>query len=178
MNHSLIAVRYAQALFKIAREKGLENQIHDNMNLINKTLNESSDLKLFLLSPIQKNSEKKRVLTTLFQQFIHEISLKFLDLIVTKKRENFLQQIIIDYDTLYKQSRNIKSVIFITAVKLNENIVPEIKAIIEKAFESTIELTLKVDEQLLGGFVITVDGKLLDASIAHKLLNLKKKLLN
>lgn len=178
MNHSLIAVRYAKALFKLAKEKGLEDQIHQDMKKVNEAISISDDLDQFLMSPIQRPSKKKEILISLYNKSIHEISYSFLNLIVDKKRENFIQQIIRDYDTFYKQDKKIKDVIFQTAVKIDSNSIPQIKKLIEEALGCDIDLTLKEDSKMIGGFLIAVDGKLMDASISHKLKEIKKQLLS
>jgi F-type H+-transporting ATPase subunit delta len=178
VNHSLIAVRYAKALFKLAKESDQLEKIHQDLLLVDKTLNESTDFKYFIESPIQKVSKKKEILAMIFKDNIQVISTNFLNLVIEKNREELLQQIIRDYNDFYRQDQNIRDVTFISATKLDESFYSSLKATLESSLKSSIELTIKEDNNLVGGFIITVDGKLMDASIANKLKRLKKQLLN
>ena len=178
MNHSLIAVRYAKALFKLALEKSLVEQVHTDLKIINEAIKGSKDLNSFLISPVQNKSKKIEIIELLFKKKIQEISYSFLCLLIEKKREEFLQQIIRDFDDLYRKSKNIRNVAFISAMDVDKVLQPVIRKTVEDALKSKIELTYRQDSKLIGGFIITVDGKLMDASVLSKLNNIKKQLLN
>lgn len=78
----------------------------------------------------------------------------------------------------YKEERNIKSVALYTAVQLEEEHLLSIKNLLQNELDAKIDMTVRVRDNLIGGFILMVDGKMLDATIANKLKELKKKLLS
>jgi F-type H+-transporting ATPase subunit delta len=99
----------------------------------------------------------------------------FLRILLRKGREAQLVEIANEFDLQYRAIKHITTVKLTTAVKLSEEAV---KAIHAKLMASTntdqnVELTTEVDPDLIGGFVIEFGDKLYDASVAHKLEQMK-----
>ncbi len=177
MNESKITTRYAKGLFKVAQEQNLLEQIDRDLNLVAQTL-KLPEFKNFIHSPVIPISQKKQVVDGLFKDKIHQYTLSFLLLIIENRRENFLDLIIKDFHKLYKQALNITEVELTTAVELDPQLKQQFINILSKVTESNVELDHKVDEQIIGGFIIRIEDKQLDASIASQLSKLKKHITN
>lgn len=100
----------------------------------------------------------------------------FLKILLKKGREPLLAHIASSFIEQYKRRKHISSVKLTTATKLGDEAV---EAIRKKLLESTatddkVELETAVDPELIGGFVVEIEDKLYDASVAHKLNLLKK----
>jgi F-type H+-transporting ATPase subunit delta len=178
VNQSLIAVRYAKALFKLGLERGTLAILHGDLNAVAQVITDSSDLSSLLTSPLVKPSKKKEFFDSLLRTRISKDSLSFLFLVIEKKREDILMQIIRDFGDLYRGYKGIKSVTFISATPLDLDFQKHLELFLRQTLKAEIELKVIIKAELLGGFVLMVDGKLMDASIAHQLRQIKKQLLN
>lgn len=178
MNTGLIAMRYANALFQLgAQHEDLLTRFYNDCNFLLKTLTGSDELVIFLRNPVVKPSVKKKFMRQNFHTFFHESSLKFMDLVIENNREMLFSNIIIDFMTLYRNHRGVKSVTVTTAIPVDESFKSKIIGVIEEKLKVKVELNCKVDEGIIGGLVVMIDGKQADGSIAGKLRAMKKKLL-
>lgn len=178
MNRSLIANRYAKALFKLAVEQNILEEINNNVLLLQSYCDGADGFTDLLNSPIIKPGQKTAAMHSVFDKKLNAITINFLDLLIVNKREVLLEDINRGFSTLYKQSKGIKSVGLYTAVKMEQEQVDTLLEFLKKQLNAPIELKLKVIPELLGGFKLTVDGKMADASLSSKLKKVKKQLLS
>lgn len=177
MNAGLISIRYAKALLGLALEKNILERVYSDVKLIKDQYNAVANLSAILESPVVKPNEKKQLFIKGFEASINEFTLKFLLLVVENQRESLLKFILIDFEDLYKQHLGIKQVHLVTAVALDATFENMVKDTIAKELNTAIEFTIEVKPELIGGFIIIIDGKMLDTSISNKLRLLKKSLL-
>ncbi|MEE4197752.1 MAG: ATP synthase F1 subunit delta [Bacteroidales bacterium] len=178
MYHSQINVRYAKALFLLAREKKLVDEIKRDMEFILESLNHIPEINVLLQHPVIKTSRKRAVLNDLFAKKVNSHTLAFLLLVVKNKRENHLYGIMRYYVDLYRQFKGIQTAEITTALELSDQEREEIVTAIEDQFKATVELKQRVDEKIIGGLIIEIDYKQLDLSVAHSLNRLKRELLD
>ena len=93
MMQSKVTLRYAKALLQLSVEQKLLDQSHNDMLMINATCVESKDLALLLKSPIVKTDQKLRIINEIFDGKIGKLSMMFVNIITTKKRESLLSEI-------------------------------------------------------------------------------------
>lgn len=178
MNRSLISSRYAKALFKLAVEQGNLEQVNNDIALLQSYCKEAEGFADLLESPVVKPEQKKKALHTVLEKKIETSTMAFLDLLISNNREVLLEDINRVFIQLYKQSKGIKSVVLYTAVEMEQYQVDNLVDFLGKQLDAPIELNLKVDPELLGGFKLTIDGKMVDASLSTKLNKMKKQLLS
>jgi F-type H+-transporting ATPase subunit delta len=178
MEHSKINVRYAKAFFTLAKEKGLTLELRKDAGLITSVCATSSDFILMLESPVVKTSQKTLALRRIFEGKIHVLSLNFLLLITENKRENYIPGIFRNLEELYRREEGIKSAILTSALPLNEALVIQIREILEKELNAKVELSQKVDQKLIGGFVLRVEDQQYDASLSTQLRKIREQLLH
>lgn len=177
MDHSKITVRYAKALFELAKERSLLEVVKKDVELIFQLCNESIEFKSFLESPIIKTSQKIKLLNSLFSENIHEQSMNFIRLVTENKRESHLQGICRNILTLYRNEQGIKTAVLTSAVTLDRTLTTQIAQQLEKELKAKVELSGKVNPELIGGFILRVDDRQLDASVATQLQKIKQRLL-
>jgi len=178
MNQSKINVRYAKAFFTLAKEKGLTLELREDARLIASVCASSNDFNLMLESPVVKTSKKIEVLKHIFEGKINVLSLNFLLLISENKRENYIPGIFRNLEDLYRQEEGIKSAVLTSAQPLNESVVLQIQKILEAEFNAKVELSQKVDDRLIGGFVLRVEDRQYDASLSTQLKKIREQLLH
>ncbi len=93
------------------------------------------------------------------------------------KREAHLAGIARNFNTLYRKSKGIRSASLVTATPIDDAGLKAIRALIKKAYNSDVELSALVNEDVIGGFVLTVEGQQYNASVANSLKKIKKQLL-
>lgn len=176
MNYSKIAVRYAKALFLTASEKNILDELSKDMRLVQNGLQISPELKEVFSSPIIKPSLKKSIFTEVFKKHINDQSLAFFILVIKNGREAFIGDICRNFDDLFRKEKNILEAKLITASVINKKTVEKIKTMLAEANKAEINMINNVDDNLVGGFILKLDEKQLDASVATKLKQMKKSL--
>lgn len=176
MTGTRAAVRYAKATLSLAKEQNVANVVNDDMKVIRQTIAGNKELETFLQSPVIKSDVKKASLKEIFSS-IHAVTTGLIDMLVDNKRVMLLEataeKYIIQYDALMgKQVAKVTTAVPLTA-ELEAKILDKVKALTGN--EATIENT--VDESILGGFILRVGDLQYNASVAHKLQNLKRELI-
>ncbi|PIF03336.1 MAG: ATP synthase F1 subunit delta [Draconibacterium sp.] len=177
MENSAIAVRYAKAFLELAKEKNLIQELKEDMQTMYSICQESKDFVLLLESPIINTSKKKEVIAAIFQGKIHNYTLKFLNLILENNRETQIPDISRNFLTMVRENQKIKSAVFTTATQMSDELISKLKSMLEQKYQTTIELTDKVNPDILGGFVLRLEDQQYDASIATRLKRVKEELL-
>jgi F-type H+-transporting ATPase subunit delta len=169
MNVSLVAERYAKALFDIALEKGAVEEVYQDSLLITKACEESRDLRLLLKSPIINSGKKLTIIRDIFGKNIHQITLTYLLIMVRKNRESFIPAIAGQLAELHQAYRNILTVHFKSPVLPDEETRKQVLSLMEKYTGADIDLKAEIDGSLIGGFVLNWKDKQYDVSIRREI---------
>jgi F-type H+-transporting ATPase subunit delta len=99
----------------------------------------------------------------------------YLELLVNKGREAFIPEISAEFASQYKAFQKITTITVITAAEMSAEVLAELKTklMASDVTSENLEITTQVDPELIGGFVLQFDNKRYDASIAHKLDELR-----
>lgn len=173
-----VASRYATALLDESRREGVLEETCRDIKFVESTIESSRDLFLMLKSPIVKEGAKRVSLEKIFSGRVGELTLRFLVLLVRKKREGYLMNIIKAFYSAYNELKNIKAVELVSAVPLSEELEGRIVQMIHSQIDaSSLDITKSIDPDLLGGFVIKIDDKVFDTSLHSKISALKREIL-
>ncbi|MBP5561755.1 MAG: F0F1 ATP synthase subunit delta [Muribaculaceae bacterium] len=179
MNDGLIPNRYARALYKLALENGDEQRVYGEMKALDRSYQEASQLKKAVGNPFLPIDEKMSLLCSAASAAPDGSSAKFMRLVVEKKREDFLRAIARAFLKLYRESYGIARVEVVTAASLPQSEVDKIVAMVShKLGDKQLELSTAVNPALIGGFVVNIDDKELDASVKTQIDKLRLKLLS
>jgi F-type H+-transporting ATPase subunit delta len=174
MKQSRVTIRYAKALFQLVIEQDTLEQSYRDMVLLHAVCAESKELSLLLKSPIVKTDKKLKILEDIFGSKIGKVTMSFINIITTKKRERLLALIASSFITLYKAHNKIETATVITADSLDEVLKSEVINFIKKHGEDNVELTEKVDSTIIGGAIIRMGDKQLDASVSKAIFELRQ----
>ena len=167
--NSEISEPYAQALMSLAQQENLTDQFGETFRSVESLLSESPDFREFVLNPVIKNEDKKEVLKRVMQD-ANPYLVNFIMLLVDKRRIIFLEPIIEQYLNLLRKLNQTVLAEVISAKELNDeqknNIVEKVKGIVEAR---DVELKTSVDPNLIGGVIIKVGSKVIDASLRGQL---------
>jgi F-type H+-transporting ATPase subunit delta len=176
MNDSKISVRYSRALFQLALEKKILDQVNQDMILISEVC-KVPEAKEFLHSPIIIPSKKEAILHKMFGANVENITLSLLDLVVKNGRERFIPAIARVFIHETKKYKGVTETSLTTAVKVDDKVKKEITDLISGVFRTKVELEENIDSGIIGGFILRVDDNYIDASIKNKLRKIKKELM-
>ncbi|HYW96256.1 MAG TPA: ATP synthase F1 subunit delta [Bacteroidales bacterium] len=176
MNDSKISVRYAKALFQTALEDDLTEEVMKDLTLLVGSL-KTPDFKEILESPVVKTSQKKNLITTVFQPSVNELTYNFLMLLLEKKRESYIEGIIRNFSRTYREKKGIRKAEITIASTIMDSTRKEFLSILEKTFAARIELEEIINPSIIGGFVLKVEDEQYDASVLTGLAKMRKQLL-
>ena len=177
MSVSRIAYRYARSLIELAEEGNKLDRILKDVEMIQALLR-NRDLRNLLKSPIIDADKKSRILKQVLDGRLDTLTMSFIMLLLKKQREAFLKDIINSFVKQYKQIRNIHELKIRTAQKLSEQ---EIDRLLQKLrelgvfLEGTVEIEQKVDESLIGGFILEYRDFIYDATVSRQLDTMRRK---
>ncbi len=176
MNNPRLARRYAKSLIDLAMELKQLNEVHDDMLLLNSICKKSREFIVMLKSPIITGYKKYKIIQSLTSGKISTTTQTFIGLLSSKNRESNMPEIISSFILQFNEIKGIHKLTLTTAVPVSDEIK---KSFIEKIEASpsinSVELVSIVDEKIIGGFVLEIDGRLIDASIQRDLNDVKKQ---
>ena len=176
MNESQISVRYAKALFQSASEKKILEKVYKDMELLALTCKQD-EFQYMLVVPTLKPSQKAKLMETIFKSKISETSMSLINLVVQNKRDIYLPGIARNFRDLYRKAMKISSASLVTAEPVDEDALESVTKMLARVYDSSVELTTKVEEGVIGGFILTIENMQYDASVASGLRELRKQLL-
>ena len=176
MADSRAVSRYVKSLLDLAIEQNVLEQVHEDMNLFSKVAAENRAFRVMLFSPVIKHDIKREILEKLFKGKVNKLTLAFFDIITRKNREPLLHAIAREFHNAYNVHKGIEKASIITAVPLDAKLRSEFENLVKKYTDKKkVELIEKVDKDMIGGFILKVDDRQIDASIKNKLKALKLK---
>ena len=169
-----IAQVWARALFEVAKEHDLLDRVREDLGAFVDALNENRDLMVFFFSPYFSTQEKKDGLKRAVSG-AEPVFTNFLEALIERHRMPALFRIRARYEVLWEDERDLLPVEVTSAVELDKSIVSTIGERIGEQTKRTVELSSKVDPDILGGIILRVGNVILDASIRNRLEQLRKQ---
>jgi F-type H+-transporting ATPase subunit delta len=176
MVDSRAASRYAKSLLGLAIEKKALDSVHNDMVFFTKVVEENKNFALMLRNPVIPHDKKNEILSKIFKGKVHALTMSFFDIITRKNREPLLPSIAREIHTQYNEYKGISKATVTSATPLDANLRAEFETLVKKYSDlKQVELIEKVDPSMIGGFVLKVGDRQIDASISNKLKALKVK---
>ena len=177
MDNGRISVRYARALFQTAQEQGCEDAIYDGLTrFAHNYLLAIAQFNEVLSDPIVVQEEKVKLIEMAVGEPINDTLKQFIAFVTDQKREDKMFFIAMKYMEMYREKHNILSTQVTTATELSEESYERIKVFIKESFGADAEMDVKIDPNLIGGFILDIENTRMDASVAGQLNALKNRL--
>jgi F-type H+-transporting ATPase subunit delta len=176
MADSRAASRYVKSLLGLAEEQKVLDDVHRDMLLFSKVCDENRSIVLLLQNPVIKHDKKLEILKKIFNGKVHSLTIAFFDIITRKNRESILSDIAKAFHNAYNDYKGIGKATVITAIPLDAGLRAEFEKLVKNySDKKQVELIEKVDQDMIGGFVLNVGDRQIDASIKNKIKSLKLK---
>lgn len=170
------ASRYVKSLLGLAVEQNALEQVHADMLLFSKVCEENRSFELLLRNPIIKHDKKRDILEKVFTGKVSNLTLSIFDIITRKNREPLLPAIAREFHNAYNEYKGIRKAVLTTAAAIDAKQKAEFEKIVkEMSDRKEVELVQRIDKDMIGGFVLEVGDKQIDASIKNKLKALRVK---
>jgi F-type H+-transporting ATPase subunit delta len=160
------ASRYAKSLLQLSDEQGILEKVNQDMILIDETCDANKELALVLKSPIIDHYKKSQILDKIFGKKVNPITKSFYELIGRKGREKMFHSITKEFRKQYLQLKGIE----------DDGLREQVKAIAVDISKMKPQLEESINKDIVGGFILNIGSRRIDASIKTKLRKLKKEL--
>ena len=174
----IVASRYAKSLLDLSVEKGQLEAVYADMLQVKDVCENSREFINFLNSPLIKSDKKIATMKAVFDGKFNAITSGFLTIVATKRRESIIPEIAISFIEQYKAHKNILTAVITSASGLDAATRQKALELVKSQLNGEVELVEKIDNTIIGGFVLKIGDKQLDKSVARQLSNLKKELTN
>ncbi len=171
----MIGIQYSKALFEISVESKNITEINEQLKIVNEVLKENEDLVKFFGNPSIKRVEKNKVIDNVFVQFNKDI-VSFIKVVVANGRILNISEICENYNKLSSEYDRTVSAYVETKKALTKQEQDLLKSKLEKKLDKKVIITEKVNESMIGGFKVLVDGKIIDITFDSKFEKLKNYL--
>jgi F-type H+-transporting ATPase subunit delta len=176
MYGSVVAERYASALFEVAKKKGIEDEIAGHLGLVKGLFKDVSFGKL-MMSPKIRVEKKMESLRRGLEGAVDPLILSLMGLLLDRKRVQHLPEISDAYTAMLEDARGIAKAKVRTAVPLDEEIESRLTQVLESITGKKIVVEKFVDKALIGGVAVRVGDRLLDSTIRTRLGEMRERLL-
>lgn len=168
-----VARVYAEALFEVGRDKGKLDALQQQLAQFADEVDRNRELQVFFFSPYLSTAEKQEGIERAISGAEPELT-NFLELLVDKHRMTEVFRIRREFDELWKHENRRLDVTVTSAVELDQSVVEKIGQEVERQTGEKVDLSSRVDGEILGGIVLQVGNMVLDASIRSRLEKLRK----
>lgn len=169
----VLAGRYAAALFQAAADKSEDQKVHHELGAARELLLGQDAL---LRHPRVAASDKKKLVHAELQGKVSATTLRFLELLVEKKRYELFPMIAAMYGRLAADKRGVAKAVVRTARPLSADAQKALIARLKLFAGKDIELEVKEDPELIGGVSVKIGDWVLDSSLRGQLRRMRESI--
>lgn len=174
MKKTILARRYAKALFAVGKEDGKFEEYNDVLQGLAGVYASDVGLADSLTNPLYPVDVRSKVMEGVVASIgVDKIMSNFLNLLVEKKRADVLPEIAEEFQIMVDEEKNVSHGSVVSAVELSDELQAKVQATLEKLTGKKVELTTSVDPSIIGGVIAKVGDLELDGSIKTQLASLK-----
>lgn len=179
MSNVRAASRYAKALIDLSVERKEIDQVKSDLDLIATTLRNNREFRVFMASPVIKPAQKKKIVKEIFSSSVSETAVLFLSLLIDHGRETITAEVIARFVTLYLQVKGITRARVTVASELPEELKDRFGELVRQiANGGEVLLEERINPEIIGGYVLRVNDRQVDASISGRLHKLQQQYSN
>lgn len=177
MRNTIVAKRYAKALFAVGKEENALDAYSDTLGGLAELTAKQPDIADALSNPQYPLEVREKVVDQLVKAFgASQVLGNFLRLLVQKRRADILPEIAEVFQTMVDADRNISRGTVVTAIELDAGLKEKVKATLEKITGKQVIVSTQVDPSIIGGIVAKVGDLVVDGSIKSQVAGLKESI--
>ncbi len=168
------ALRYAEALFDLALDQNALEKVEADLAVLSRAIAGSADLRALLASPVYDADDKARAIAAIAEKAgVSNLTRNFLGVVAANRRLFALEGMLDAFRQRLAAHRGEVSAEAVAAAPLNDDQAKRLRGEIERVVGKAVNLSVKVDKDLLGGMIVKVGSKMIDSSLKTKLNRLK-----
>jgi F-type H+-transporting ATPase subunit delta len=175
-NQALVA-RYAKALLQLANKHNQAEAVREELKGLGEVLQASPTFKALIADPGVSEGVRQTLLSKVFGGRVSPVMMNFLGLLNSKNRLNLLREVIDAYQDLLEEQLGNIEVDVTVAQRLTPEQLETVRERVTAALKRNAVIHHYVDESIIGGLVLRVQDKLIDASVRHQLEMMRRQLL-
>ena len=161
-----VALRYASALFELAREANAVDAVAGDLARFDQMIRGSEDLQRLIRNPIFTAEEQSNAIGAILDKAgISGLAGNFIRLVAAKRRLFALPDMIRAYQDLVSDAKGI--------VRASDTVLNEIKAALRDVAKADVSVDVKIDPSLIGGLIVKMGSRMVDASVRTKLNSIR-----
>ena len=164
-----IARVYAKALLDLARAQGEHRELLEELARFEDELDRQPDFESFLADPVGDESDRGELLEKVLRGRASDLLVNVLQVMNRKGRLGLMRALVRAYVEEYEELEGILEVSATTAVPLTEEARMRLGRALGRLTEKEVLLKEAVDDSLIGGMVLEIGDRKLDASVAKEL---------
>ncbi|MCH3977030.1 MAG: ATP synthase F1 subunit delta [Bacilli bacterium] len=171
-----IAERYATALHGIAKEEKRTDQYLEAVSFLLRTFREFPDFYAVLTSEFIRREDRHRIIDKVFKQFDMPLLINFIDLLIDRHRLRDIKEIAKKFRYLVNADKGIEEGIAFSSQPLTDDELIKLKQALSTVRAHQVELTNRLEPNLIGGVKVTIGDEVYDGSVSHQINELLLKL--
>jgi F-type H+-transporting ATPase subunit delta len=169
-----VSGRYATALFELARDQKVVDEVKADLERFEGLLIESADLKRLVRSPVFAAEAQSRALSAVLDKAgIAGISANFLKVLTANRRLFVVADVIRAYRALVAKFKGEATADVTVAEALSDKNLDALKVALKSVTGKDVALNVKVDPSIIGGLVVKLGSRMIDSSLRTKLNSIK-----
>ncbi len=177
MYESTVARSYAEALLELSLAEDAPESYADQLSQFVDLLRSEEEFRLFLETPRIEPAEKKRVIREVFAERLPERLLRFLLVVIDKRRQRLLPAIAEEFNGLVNEHLGRVQVEITIATRPDEALQAALRERLSRVLGREVLPRYRVNPRIIGGVIVKVGDRILDGSLRHRLQMLRRNLL-
>lgn len=173
---SVVAERYAEALFQVGEETNSTTKLYEELNAVVDILKSNKDFFNVLKSPLVAKGEKRDLVEKVLGKELSSSLTNFLKIMIDKDRMSAIEAVLKSYKSLLNEKNNIIEGIAITAIAMSKEELKSLETKLSSKYNKNVTLENKVDESVLGGVLVRLGNEEIDGTVRTRLANMKESL--
>jgi F-type H+-transporting ATPase subunit delta len=177
MQEPTVARNYAEALFELAQADGPLELYSERLVQIADLAVTERDFRLFLATPLIDTQAKKQAIREVFEGYLPEYLLRFLLIVIDKRRTRLLPGIAEEFTRLVNEHFGRLKVDVTLAKAPDEATKSDLRRRLGEVLRRDILPRYRIDPRIIGGVIVRVGDKIMDGSVRHRLHTLRRSML-
>jgi F-type H+-transporting ATPase subunit delta len=172
-----VAARYASALFEVAQDAGSVDAVAGDLGRFDQVVQASPDLARLIRNPVFTAEEQERGVAAILSRVgIAGLTANFIRLVASKRRLFALPDMIRSFRRLVSDAKGIVQAQVVLAERPSDAVMGEIAAALREVAKAEVALNVKIDPSLIGGMIVKIGSRMVDASVRTKLNSIRLSL--